>query len=67
MRAGDQRTVPAHIGDIVPDGLGLDRLTAAQILTALSDPKVVIPLPGTLVLLGSGLALVALRLRPRPA
>lgn len=52
MRSGADRITPNDIGDITPDGLALDKLTAAQILTANASPLVV-PEPGTLLLLGS--------------
>lgn len=60
MRSGDDRTTPTVIGDITPDGAGLDKLTAAQIATALSDPKLAataVPEPSALALtlLGFGL------------
>ncbi|MEZ6150949.1 MAG: PEP-CTERM sorting domain-containing protein [Pirellulaceae bacterium] len=51
MRGGDDRITPTTIGSIFPDGTGLDRLTSAQIATALADPKVsAVPEPTSLVL-----------------
>ncbi len=60
------RITPSTIGDITPDGAGLDKLTPEQIRTALADAKVIaVPLPASAALLASGLVLVALRARRR--
>jgi hypothetical protein len=62
MTAGGDRSIPATTADIYPDGLDLDQLLQAQIARAIAigtDPNYnflyPIPLPGTVVLLGSGL------------
>lgn len=62
MRAGADRVTPTVIGDITPDGTKLDKLTAAQIATALADPKVV-PEPATFVTMLGGFGMLALVIR----
>lgn len=57
MRSGLDRTTPTVIGDITPDGAELDKLTAAEIITAQSNPKVM-PVPGVLLLFASGLGIL---------
>lgn len=58
MAAGTDRTVPATIGDIYPDGAGLDQLTAVQI-AAISDSVLIhddpVPEPVSTILVGAGL------------
>lgn len=67
MRSGGDRLTPSVLGDITPDGAGLDLLTAGQISTALADPKVMaaVPEPETYAMLLGGLGLMALVLRRR--
>jgi len=62
MPTGGSRTIPGVIGDITPDGAKLDKLTAAQITTAQASTYVV-PLPGAIYLLTSGLGILVLRIR----
>ncbi len=67
MASGNVRSVPATLADINPDGLGLDKISAAQINIArgsslLSD----VPEPFSMALVGSGmLAVVLIRRRRR--
>ena len=57
MASGSVRSIPGSIGDIIPDGLGLDVLTDAQIKTALNSPYLTaLPEPSSLALLGLALA-----------
>ncbi len=56
MRAGG-RLIPTGEGDINPDGLGLDKLSAAEIATARSS-VLVTPEPGTVIMFLSGLTLI---------
>lgn len=65
MRSGGDRLTPTDIGDITPDGAGLDQLTAEQIATALSDPKVVnaVAEPGSVALALMGLGALGLSRR----
>ena len=67
MRYGGDRLTPTAIGDITPDGAGLDRLTDGQISTALADPKVLneVPEPESQALILAGLGALALTLRRR--
>jgi len=64
MTSGGSRNIPSTIDDIFPDGAQLDQLTTAQINEALSSTYVV-PEPGTITLLGLGLAGVLARRRNR--
>ncbi len=57
MTSGLTRTIPGAIGDITPDGAKLDKLTAAQITTAKASAYVV-PLPGAIYLLISGMGML---------
>jgi PEP-CTERM motif len=53
MTAGSTRNIPQVLGDVNPDGLGLDKLTAAQIAEARSSDftsPADVPEPGTLAL-----------------
>lgn len=63
MRSGGSRTIPGAIGDITPDGAKLDKLTAAQKLTAQSSAYAV-PLPAAVYLFGSALLLLRRRAAP---
>jgi len=64
MRSGDDRITPTLIGDIFPDGVGLDRLTAGQISTALSDAKVTaVPEPSSLILFAGSVGIAFVRRR----
>ncbi|MBC8167398.1 MAG: PEP-CTERM sorting domain-containing protein, partial [Bryobacteraceae bacterium] len=67
MRSGDDRMTPTTIDDITPDGAALDKLTAAQIATALADPKVLtaVPEPATFATMLCGLGVLGLVLRRR--
>lgn len=67
MRSGGDRLTPTDIGDITPDGAGLDQLTAEQIALALADPKVLndVPEPETQALVLAGLGLLAVVSRRR--
>ena len=70
MTQGSTRDIPDVIGDINPDGLGLDKLTQAQIDEArnssfLSD--IALPEPGTMALFSLGLAGLGFVRRKRAA
>ncbi|MBC7924671.1 MAG: PEP-CTERM sorting domain-containing protein [Bryobacteraceae bacterium] len=69
MRSGDDRITPTTIDDITPDGAALDKLTAAQIATALADPKVLtaVPEPATFATMLCGLGVLGLVFRRRKA
>jgi len=54
MSDGAVRTIPGAIGDVFPDGAKTDQLTAAQITQATASAFVV-PVPGALYLMVSGL------------
>lgn len=56
------RTIPGGVGDITPNGLKLDKLTAAQKATAKASPYVV-PTPATLLLMIPGLGVLMIRQR----
>lgn len=67
MTNGLDRTVPDYIGNITPDGAKLDKMTGVQITKAQSSnfvvPDRVVPEPGSLLLVSSGLAVLAVRVR----
>lgn len=66
MRSGESRLTPTVLGDITPDGAGLDRLTGAQITTALSDSKIdAVPEPGTFATMFAGLGVLGFVMRRR--
>lgn len=72
MASGSCRTTPSSLADINPSGLGLDRLSASEIATALQTgvgqgwlQDVLVPEPSTTLLSIGGLALVGLRRRRR--
>jgi len=69
MTSGGSRTIPTSLADINPDGLGLSKLTQEQIDQARSSGVLyLVPEPGTIMLLGLGLLLMALvRRNRRPA
>lgn len=68
MRNGTDRITPTGIGDITPDGAGLDKLTAAQITRAQGDPKIsAVPEPATITLIGIGLGGLLLMVRRQNA
>ncbi len=72
MTTGGSRSVPSSIGNVTPDGFGLDVLTSAQITQALSSDFVqdvqVVPLPAPVALGLLGLGFVGLlNLRRRRA
>lgn len=62
MASGGVRSIPGSINDIVPDGAALDKLTQAQIDTALSSPFVT-PEPGTVALTLLGVGVLAVEVR----
>ena len=62
MRSGFDRETPTTMGDIYPDGVGVDRLTAGQISTAFADAKLT-PEPSSLALLAGGLGFAFIRRR----
>jgi hypothetical protein len=73
MTSGGSRSVPGAIGDIAPDGLNIDQMTAAQVTEVLRDPNSrfvkdinPVPEPGAVPLFAAGFVLVALQLRRRP-
>jgi hypothetical protein len=62
MAAGGVRTTPGSLSQITPDGLGTDRLSSAEIATALRSRFVLesaVPEPGTMALTFTVLALLA--------
>lgn len=64
MTSGSSRSVPSSIADINPDGLGLSKLTQAQIDQARSaDILYQVPEGGSGLLLCIGLVLIALKRR----
>ncbi len=64
MRSGADRVTPTTIGDIFPDGTGLDRLTASQIFIARADAKVTaVPEPSSFILFASVAGVAFLRRR----
>lgn len=64
MASGGVRSIPGTINDVVPDGAALDKLTQAQINTALGSPFVT-PEPGTIALTLLGVGVLAVEVRRR--
>ncbi|MBX3097607.1 MAG: PEP-CTERM sorting domain-containing protein [Fimbriimonadaceae bacterium] len=64
MASGGQRSIPQQLGDVAPDGLGLDFLTAGQINTIRSSRFArPVPEPASMIALGLGIAALARRRR----
>ncbi|WP_165440687.1 PEP-CTERM sorting domain-containing protein [Rubripirellula amarantea] len=64
MRSGDDRIAPTVIGNIFPDGTGLDRMTAGQVAIALADAKVsAVPEPSSVILVAGCVGFAFLRRR----
>jgi hypothetical protein len=67
MTAGSSRDIPQLLGDINPDGLKLDKLTADQVDQARNSAYLnAVPEPNTMALVGLAGALLALARRQRP-
>lgn len=69
MASGGVRNIPQTLGDVAPDGLGLDFLTTSQISTIRGSQFAIeaVPEPATMSIVGVGMAAYGMRRRKKAA